>query len=270
MDARLTGPRPPHLPFRAGAPRFVPALAPIDPQTWLTPDTEAHVLDWKAKCLERPGEVFRQAPEAGPAAREAANRVSAALGARCDDLPAASRLVSDDLVVVEKCAGAWRTTALTLTAPTFFSIDHAFMGDLDALHAPVPDGGRLAARIARVFDHLRAGQVLERFNWTLQCGPERFVPDAAPMRAAALETEPEDALTALHLRVERQTISRLPETGAVLFTIRVCLDPLSSLEEPDRAALAAAWRGLGSQGRAYKGWDALEPLAARVFSIWRA
>ncbi|MGX6646365.1 heme-dependent oxidative N-demethylase subunit alpha family protein [Maricaulaceae bacterium MS644] len=262
--------RPPHTPFRAGAPRFTPALAPIDPAIWLAPDTEARVLDWKAGLLAQPDLVVRQAGAGVPAASEAALAVEAALGAsRTGDLRAASHLISDDLVVMEHVDGLWICSALTLTAPTFFSIDDVFGHDLRALHGPVPDGARLASRIARVFDNVRAGLVLERFNWTLQAGPERFTPDAAPLRALAARADPEAALDLLHLRVERQTIARLPQTRAVLFTIRVCLDPLSALAHGDRAVLAQAWRALGPEGRAYKGWTALEALVEAAFSRWQ-
>ncbi|MGJ3230707.1 MAG: heme-dependent oxidative N-demethylase subunit alpha family protein [Oceanicaulis sp.] len=261
--------RPPHAPFRAGAPRFVPALAPIDPASWFRPDTEAHVLGWKSALLDSPRVSVRQADHASSAAAEAARAVETALGAApTADLIEASRRVSDDLVVMERGPSGWRSTALTLTAPTFFSIDAAFGRDLAALHGPVPDGARLAGRVARVFDHLRPGQVLERFNWTLQPGDERHTPDAAPMRALAAASAPSAALDLLHLRVERQTISKLPQSGAVLFTIRVCLDPITALAREDRPRLAEAWRALGPEGRAYKGWAALEPLTRAAFARW--
>jgi hypothetical protein len=249
----------------------MPALAPIDPAVWLVPDSEAHVLDWKAGLLGQRGLVVRESGCAGeaPPAAEAALAVEAALGAPVTgDLTAASHLVSDDLVVMERVDGAWICSALSLTAPTFFAIDDVFGHDLRALHGPVPDGARLASRIARVFDHVREGQVLERFNWTLQAGPERFTPDAAPLRALAACADTANALDLLHLRVERQTISRLPQTGAVLFTIRVCLDSLAALSPADRPLLAQAWRTLGPEGRAYKGWTALEALVEAAFSRW--
>ncbi|MFW6412935.1 MAG: heme-dependent oxidative N-demethylase subunit alpha family protein [Oceanicaulis sp.] len=261
--------QPPHAPFRSGPPGFAPALRPIDPARRFRPDTEDHVLDWKAGLLAASDKVYRAAPESAEAACEAARAVEIDLGAPATgDLLAASGLVSDDLVVMEKRDGDWVCTALTLSAPTFFSVDLAFEGGLAALHGPVPDGARLARRIGRVFDGLRPGLVLERFNWTLQPGAERHTPDAAPLRAEAARLDPCEAADRLHLRVERQTISRLPQTGAVLFTIRVCLDPADALENADRTALAAAWRRLGAEGRAYKGWAAYEAAAGALFARW--
>ena len=261
--------RPPaHAPFRTGPPRFAPALSVMDPGRWLTPDSEAHVLDWKQARLDAPDQSYRALPGSGPAAREAAAAVAGALGAPAGDLVAASRLLSDDLVVMMRAPGGWRCAALTLTAPTFFAIDDVIGRDVGALHGPVPDAARLSARIERVFDGLRPGPALERFNWTLQAGAERFTPDSAPLRDQARAARADQALDVLHLRVERQTLVKLPQTGAVLFTIRVCLDPLSALDPEDRAALASAWRALGPHGRAYKGWAAYDRLAQAAFNAW--
>ena len=116
--------RPPHAPFRAGAPGFTPALRPIAPDAWLTPDTEAHVLDWKRGLLDTPKHVFRQALDAAPAASEAARAVAAALDAPViGDLVHASRLVSDDLVVMTRGEAGWVCEALTLTGQGFLEID---------------------------------------------------------------------------------------------------------------------------------------------------
>ncbi len=259
---------PPHAPYRAGAPTFTPNMKPLALDAWLTPDTEAYVLDWKHGLLTEPDRILRQSPEGAPAAVEAARLVGQALGTPCDTLIGASALVSDDLVIMEKRGDAWLCSGLTLTAPTFFSIDDAYGRELAALHGPVPDGHRLAARIGRVFDGLRPGLVLERFNWTLQCGSDRHTPDGTALRNRAAHIAAKDAEAILHLRVERQTIRRLPDTGAVLFTIRVCLDPLTVIPASDRAPLAHAWRALKGEGRTYKRWDAMERLVSGVFADW--
>lgn len=259
---------PPHAPFRAGAPRFTPALRPIAPDAWLAPDSEAHVLGWKAAMLAH-ADTIATIPGSERAAGEAAMAVLRAAGAPVsNDLAAASRAVSDDLVVMMRQDAGWRCAALTLTAPTFFALDDVLGAGVAALHRPVPDGAALSKRIERVFDGLRPGPVLERFNWTLQAGAARFTPNSAALRARAQDADPAEALDVLHLRVERQTITKLAQTGAVVFTIRVCLDPIRRLQPNDQACLAAAWRALGPEGRAYKGWCAYERLAEAAFDAW--
>jgi hypothetical protein len=262
--------RPPHAPWHDGPPRFAVGLKPIPPERWLTPDTEAHALDEKRRLLAEPDRVYRCAPESDPAAREAAAMVHAVAGGdNGADAPllSAAAHVSDDLIVmIPGTDGQWRAGALALCAPTFFSLERASGESLHGLHGPVPGGDGLARRIARIFDNLPADAVLERFNWTLQAGAERFLPHAAPMRAVAGATPDDAAAEVLHVRVERQTIRRLPETGAVLFTIRICLDPVCALDESDRQAVAAAWRGAGEDARAYKGWDRIDRLAQAWFT----
>jgi hypothetical protein len=55
----------------------------------------------------------------------------------------------------------------------------------------------------------------------------------------------------LWLRSERQTLRRLPRSGAILFTIRVQMAPLTVLaRRPERARALAAWlRGPGGESR---------------------
>lgn len=264
--------RPPFTPFLAGPPDFQVGLKPIAPEDWLLPDSEASILAWRQALIAREPDCYRRDPAFGAAEAEAARLVLDAAGAAspaAPALPEAAARVSDDLVVLQRdAAGDWRVGAILLTSPTFFSAGHAFEKGLEALHAPVPDGSRLAHRIARVFDGLREGLVLERFNWTLQAGPDRFTPDGEPLRARARAAEPQEAEWLLHLRVERQTITRLPGSGGVLFTIRVAIDPVQAIAPAHRAALAAAWRGISPAGFAYKNWQAVDPLAQALFGRW--
>jgi len=266
--------RPPWRPWRTGPPRFAVALKPIAAERWLLPETEPEALIERRLRLKRPEDVFRETLSSRPAQHELACLIAehigaGALAAGADRAPllSAAWAVSDDLVVMERDAAGWRVSAIVLCQPTFFSIDEAFGRDLAALHDPVPGGAELAGRTARIFDHLAPGAVLERFNWTLQHGAERFTPSAEPLRArvAAFGAK---AGEGLHVRVERQTIRRLPQTGAIVFTIRVSLDPLSALPAPERPLIAEAWRTASGEARAYKGWQSLDAGAQAVFSAW--
>lgn len=270
----VAGTRPPFTPWRDGPPRFAVGLKPIDPQRWLLPDTEAHTLPERVLLLRDRVATCFQAEATRPAAREATALAGKAMGLGddlCRDAHPLWRLahkVSDDLVLMMPGDEGWRVGAAVLTSPTFFSLPHAAGKTLHELHGPVPGGDRLATRIARVFDHVRPGQVLERFNWTLQAGNDRYTPDGAPLRVRAQAAGPDEADALLHVRVERQTITKLEDTGAVLFTIRVCIDPVATLDTADRASLADAWRGLGPEGRAYKRWEVLEDLMDAIFVRW--
>lgn len=263
---------PPHLPFLAGPPDFVVGLKPIALEAWLTPDWEAQTLpDKRALLAARAAEVVRQTADGEAFGAEAARLVREAVSPQAPaprTLAQAAGLISDDLVALAPEGGRWRVVSAVLCSPTYFSAANAIGATLAELHGPVPDrlgpegGQALALRAGRVFSNLAPDQVLERFNWTVQAGPERFTPSGVGVRARAVAATPADAAGLVHLRVERQTIRRLPETGGLLFTIRVSLDPLTPIlaNGPTRAAFARAWRGAPAHVAAYKRWETIAHL----------
>lgn len=260
---------PPCLPFLGGPASLAPGLKPIPPGNLIAPDTEAAVwLPEKRRIMrERRDDVFASAlPEAQLA--EAAEHVTAHLPLSDETWPtvleAAAARVSDDLCLLQRGEdGLWRLQAASLVAPTFWRLAEKAGQPLGGLHDPVPGANPgLVARISRMFDALRPGQVLERFNWTVQAGDARFTPSSAPLKALAAATPDEAALDVLHLRVERQTISKLPRSGLVLFTIRIAVDPLRAAlaDAETAAAFRHAWDGTDPALAAYKGWPAYERL----------
>lgn len=171
-------------------------------------------------------------------------------------LEEAASLVSDDLCVLEEeRPGDWVFTAGVVCAPTYWSLPERIGLDLGGLHGPIPGGDPgLSSRIGRIFTGLQPGRILERFNWTVQVGDDRHTPERPSAQRGDRHS--------LHLRVERQTIRKLAQTRAVVFTIRTVMDPLRPiLARADwREAFEDAWVGAPVQVRAYKGWNDLEAL----------
>ncbi|THD51508.1 heme-dependent oxidative N-demethylase subunit alpha family protein [Phenylobacterium sp.] len=175
----------------------------------------------------------------------------------------ASRRVADDLCLMEKVEGQWRLTALSLSAGGFFTATEAIGKSLSELHGPVTGfAERFLTRVQRVFEGLRPELVLERRNWTVLNSGELHTPSSSPIRALIPQIDPREAGRTLRLRVERQTLRRLPQTGGALFTIRVWLAPLGDLaDDPQRlAAFAHAWRSATPDLRAYKRFDLYDHL----------
>lgn len=259
---------PPYLPFLHGPLNLAPGLKPIDPETWLHPDTEAEAwLPEKRRLMRaRRTEVFASRVDTG-LLEQVAQQVSAGRTLEAGwetPLEAAAAGVSDDICVLTKDEdGMWRLMAASLVAPTFWRLEEKMGEPLSGLHEPVPGANPgMVGRIHRMFDALRPGQVLERFNWTVQPGAERFTPSQAPFKALAASLPEDEALARLWLRVERQTISKLAGGGAVIFTIRVAIDPLrAALVVPGhREAFAAAWDGIDPVLADYKGWPHYQRL----------
>lgn len=255
---------PPYLPFLDGPPDFSAGLFPIELANWINPDTEAeHWINEKCLLMKLARDKVCAGDLNGKAAEEVLSLTLQATGETpLQKMPTAleeaASLVSDDLCILEEeRRGDWRLTAGVLCAPTFWRLPERTGLDLGGLHGPVPGGDpELAARIGRIFTGLQPGKPLQRLNWTVQVGPERHTPERPSVRGRVSED--------LHLRVERQTVRKLEQTGAVIFTIRICVDPLLPLfAVPEtREAFEDAWLGAPKIVRAYKCWDELEPLVA--------
>ena len=258
---------PRHRPWEEAA-DFQIGLRPIALEDWLEGGEADPAARKDALKATRPGLVWAETSASRAGQAEVLELVEAALGAapvppELPPLYAAARRVPDDLCLMEKRDGAWRLTALSLSAGGFFTAEAVIGRSLAELHGPVTGfAERFGVRVERIFEGLRPGLVLERRNWTLLNSAELHTPSSAPIRAKIGEIDPGQAGRLLHLRVERQTLRRLPRTGGALFTIRVWLAPLSGLAgEPERlAAFARAWRAATPELRAYKRFDLYDDL----------
>jgi len=144
----------------------------------------------------------------------------------------------------------WRLVAASLCFRSSWSLEEKFGRPLQDIHTPVPGfgrGTRTADIITRIFDKLQVAQPVERMNWSLQAGAALYMPLSNAGRIERAVGKPSrfpeaDAAANAFIRVERQTLRRLPKSGDVLFTIRIYLDPMRVLERhPERASLAKSF-----------------------------
>jgi hypothetical protein len=158
--------------------------------------------------------------------------------------------VQEDLILMRRGDSGWRLAAGSLCFPSSWSLREKFGRPLQDIHTPVPGfgaGTRMADLIHRMFDNLKVEQPVQRWNWSIQAGADLYLPLSNDQRADRAATRPSkfpdgDMAARAFIRVERQTLRRLPSSGDILFTIRIHLDPLAVLaRHPERAALAAAF-----------------------------
>lgn len=164
-------------------------------------------------------------------------------------LEAAGLLVQEDLCVMAERDGASRLVAASLSFPSHWRLADKIGGSAAAIHGPVPHyAAELSARVDRFLERIPAGRIVLRRNWGVHDHATLFAPEHPPPAAGVT---PANAGDRLWLRSERQTLRRLPHTGAVLFTIRVQVVPLGVLAaRPDVAhALAASARAGAGAGR---------------------
>ena len=159
---------------------------------------------------------------------------------------------------MRKGADGWRLAAGSVSFASSWSFKARFGQTLDGLHAYVPGyPDRLAMRMARIFDNLHVDKPVWRLNWSLYGDAQLHHPHGkGPMPFAKAESE--GWLDNLFVRVERQTLMRMPESDDILFTIRIHVDPLRALaEHPDRATMVESLKrqldALDSDQLTYKG-----------------
>jgi hypothetical protein len=246
-------------------------LAGIDARDWLDRDDKAaaEIALKRALLATKRGDVLRVLPEGEAASRELAGAVAVYLGRATSSggdgeaaLEAAALWVQDDLcLLAAEASGAYRLVAAALCFPSRWSLAEKIGRPIRAIHDPVPGlNDRLGDSIDRFLERLKPGRVYRRFNWGLSSWPELHQPPEAPRPPVSAER----AGTALFLRTERQTLRRLPQSGAICFTIRVrqhALDEVAAIPGA-LAALDRAAAGLDPALLDYKGLPALIPALA--------
>ena len=172
-----------------------------------------------------------------------------------DPLELAGRLVQEDLCLIEMSPNGPLLTAAVLCFPSRWRLCEKLGHVLAEVHGKVPlYGDRLARPVDRFMAHVRPGHIAARRNWSVLDDPTLFQPTGKWRTAHDATITERNAGDRLFLRVERQTLRRLPVTGAILFGIRVHVYPLArAVTEPgNAAALASAVRELPAEMAHYK------------------
>ena len=253
LQARLA-----EAPWDSPATARLPGTGPVAPGDWLrVDDAYAAQMALRDRLLaERREDVHALAPEAAPAARELLQVVLADLALRTgfrvssgrvtrpdrvtvdldDDAPLVTlgRLVQPDYCILQRRGTEPEhvMTGAVLCFPANWSLAQKFGRPLTAIHDPVPSyTGDLARRVQRLFDAVRPGVPLWRINLLTYADPDLH----QPPRPGTGRSDPGGA--AQYLRSERQCISRLPDSDAVIFAIHTTVVRRDALSAPVQGRL---------------------------------
>lgn len=224
-----------HIPYDPRDRRPLPGIRPLGDAPWLLVDDAyaAQMAERDRLVLGRRETVIALDPDARAAADELLEAVLAALPDgfgvsggqvrrpdgidvpldRGDPLGTLGRLVQEDFCLIEKRGGAEHLlTGAVLCFPARWSLAAKMMRPLTVIHEPVAAyDDRVAPRVQRLFDGVRPGHPIWRYNALATDDPTLFQPDAAPhatkWRGGA------------YMRSERQVVLRLPRSRAVVFSI---------------------------------------------------
>ncbi|WP_367181285.1 DUF3445 domain-containing protein [uncultured Roseobacter sp.] len=228
-----------HMPRDMVDARALPGVQPLDPTAWLRVDEAyaAQMAHRRHLIATRRADVYWQDPTAADAAREVLSEALKHLPAlgfevsgqmcRCPDgavvdlagdapLLALGQILQEDICLMEKRRDAHVLNAAILCFPASWRLREKVGRPLIAIHDTVAEyDDAIARRVQRLFDGVQVGRPLWRYNRLWYDDPELFQPRSAsePRRIAPGQAE------AAYQRAERQSLVRLPQTGAVVFSI---------------------------------------------------
>jgi hypothetical protein len=290
----------PYLPFADGKPFALRmGLQALPAEQWIEIDEDfsAQLAEKRKLLATRHDDVVQVLPQAQLASEEARNLLLDHLRHHHSDrfifdggklrnvatgeewnlaqptlhpLEQATRLVQEDFCILqaddESGADSYRLTAGAVCFPSNWRLADKIGKKLADVHGPVPGyAEKLGAPVDRFFKNLTAGTIMARANWLIHATPELFQSGHKLDAATADAITPENAGEKLWLRVERQTLRRLPQTGAVLFTIRTHVtqlrDAIRDAESARNLArnLAAVLRSMPDSITHYRNADAFQP-----------
>jgi hypothetical protein len=275
---------------------FTVGLKAFDPGNWIVPD--AHLADQVREKVQlfagKHEAVFRAEPDTVDAQAEVLQMLLDYLPAHYPDLwrldgnevtivPAgltyqvdefagqplelACRLIQDDLVIMRKGEGGYRIAAAAVCFPSTWVLADKFGKAIADVHGPVPGferGTRQATVVDRIFDNLKVGAPVERCNWSVYEVADLHHPKTHSTHVR-WEGRKERLLLDSFLRAERQTLTRLPRSGDVVFTIQIIVDPAELLlAHPQRGQIAATLKShvesLNEAELAYKGMTGYQDM----------
>jgi hypothetical protein len=253
-----------------------------DGEPWIEIDSDlASDLQEKRRLLrERRAQVFAELDTSRDLQREALARVSDSLlrdfpscyrregsqlhvlasGDRIDlgsperpPLETAALCVQEDLCVMQELGGSWCLVAGAVCFPTRWDLPSQLGRPMTAIHERVPGyRGELDRSANRFFDGMKAGRVFRRGNWSLMDDPALFQPTGKHRTEPDASIDADSAGERVWLRIEHQTLQRLPTPGAILFGIRIHRARLDELSADTARTLVAALHSMSPAMQLYK------------------
>lgn len=137
----------------------------------------------------------------------------------------AARLLQQDICIMERRGAEFVLAAAALCFPSNWRLSEKLNKPMTVIHEPVPKySDQIARVVGLMFDKMRPDRPMWRMNFLLYANAELHQPNR--LERANLET-------GRFIRCERQTLIKLPETGAIAFGIHTYVVPRAALSEAE-------------------------------------
>jgi len=231
-------------------------------------DAAAILAERTRWMTETPERYLRVLPEGVEAVNEAIAFMRAQQdGAACSPAQAAVELEPDWIVLAGDAERQHPVVGGAVIFPSSWALEEKVGHPLHVVHAPVPGlQSSLGTQISTFLQRLAPQAAWERENWGLSADPSLNHHPAIAIRRLGGDA----TLATTWLRLERQFLTRLFATQAILFGIRVSnhrLDDLAALPAV-AARLARALATMSEEVARYKGLhEARGPLISALESV---
>ncbi|KAK1985242.1 hypothetical protein LZ30DRAFT_584585 [Colletotrichum cereale] len=163
-------------------------------------------------------------------------------------LQALGETVEDDMFLLVETPEGHRAVAFVCCHPAGFDPSDKLGKLMKDIHQPVPSYDKIGASMERFFSRLQVGKSVKRMNWSVSTHDKLYSPSDLHIYDGDKVEEGEDVdPSKACLRQELQTVTRLPETGAILFSFKTYLTPIEQIKKEGLGLqLADAIEGLKS------------------------
>lgn len=162
------------------------------------------------------------------------------------------RWESDFLLMKPDSEGVFRMVGGGLCFPSHWDLNDKMGKPMTAIHGPVPGlNDALGKQIDGFLHRIKPGISWERFNWGLSRTPELNLHPSRDLPRLDSTVDLED----VWWRLEEQSLVALPNTGGILFGIKLVIKPLSEIKDHPaaRAGMVRALETMEEPMAKYKG-----------------
>ena len=237
------------LPFDTNQDKVLPGIAPLDPKEWLIKDEayagqmeerERLITDNRNAVIALDDMALRAAVELlektleflpGLGGFEQNAEIVLCPDGRSvkidvsDPMATLGRLIQNDFCIMQKRGDEHILTGAVLCFPASWSLSEKFMQPLTVIHEPVTEyDENITRRVQRLFNGIKVERPLWRFNKLYYEAPDLHQPRTFSNPRKILGRN-----EGKYIRSEKQTLTRLPKSNAVIFTIHTFV-----LDPPDR------------------------------------
>ena len=192
-----------------------------------------------------------------------------------DFINIAGKLVQEDLILIKaRNDGKYYLVAGSLCFPSEWSLLEKIGKNISQIHSPVPlINQNLGPVIDRFLTGIRPGQQFWRINFLTTSSPRfsqlKNVKGMNSYRSGDKITK--ETVDKLYMRNERETFTKLPKTGSILFSLKTYITPFSDLGPITAKNLGMLIKALPKETiRDYKMWSEEERMCVVNFLFEKA